>query len=81
MATHEHAAVFEPEAAVGLALEAAREGLERGELPIGAVVFDDERILGRNAFLGRRPGELLSRADQLTSEQVHRSPVLDGNAD
>lgn len=36
-----------PEQAVSLALTTAREGLESGEMPIGAVVFLGDRIIGR----------------------------------
>ncbi|WP_196248827.1 hypothetical protein [Rhodococcoides fascians] len=36
-----------PHSAIGTAIEVAIEGLDRGELPIGAVVFDAERVLGR----------------------------------
>ncbi|MDV6277745.1 deaminase [Rhodococcus erythropolis] len=36
-----------PRDAVALALDAAREGIAHGEMPIGAIVFDDKRVLGR----------------------------------
>jgi len=38
--------VLSPHDAVGLALDTARAGLANSEMPIGAIVFDDERILG-----------------------------------
>lgn len=42
-----------PEAGVSLALTAAREGLEAGEMPIGAVVLLGDRVIGR-AFTQER---------------------------
>lgn len=38
--------MLSPHDAVGLALDTARAGLANSEMPIGAIVFDDERILG-----------------------------------
>ncbi|WP_244891393.1 hypothetical protein [Rhodococcus erythropolis] len=50
--------MFSPRDALSLALDVAREGMELGEMPIGAVVFDDDRVLGRaytqERALGRR---------------------------
>lgn len=40
--------MLSPHDAVGVALETARSALENFEMPIGAIVFDDERILGRS---------------------------------
>jgi tRNA(adenine34) deaminase len=36
-----------PEGAVGLALGMARDGLAAGEMPIGAVVLDGDRVVGQ----------------------------------
>ncbi|WP_424807319.1 nucleoside deaminase [Rhodococcus sp. 27YEA15] len=39
--------MLSPHDAIGAALDVAREGMRYGEMPIGAVVFDDQQILGR----------------------------------
>jgi len=46
-ATPKIAGVITPEDGVGMALEVAREGLQAGEMPIGAVVLLDDRVVGR----------------------------------
>lgn len=59
-----------PSAAVGLALDVAREGLGRGEMPIGAVVFDEERILGRAHTQEKALGRRIVHADLRAMEQA-----------
>lgn len=38
---------MKPEKAVALALEMAEEGMRQGEMPIGAVVLQGDRVIGR----------------------------------
>lgn len=62
--------MFTPLVAVGLALETAREGLRHGEMPIGAIVVDDERILGRAYTQEKALGRRIVHADLLAMEQA-----------
>ncbi len=59
-----------PYDAVGLALSVAGEGLSVGEMPIGAVVFDDERILGRAHTQEKAQGRRIVYADLLALQQA-----------
>lgn len=61
---------MEPEEAVGLAIDIAARGLAAGELPIGAVVFDEERILGRAYTQERAQGRRIVHADLLAMQQA-----------
>ncbi|KAA8882146.1 nucleoside deaminase [Nocardia colli] len=61
---------MEPDEAVGLALSVAGEGLSAGEMPIGAVVFDDERILGRAYTQEKALGRRMVHADLLAIQQA-----------
>ncbi|MGW4123053.1 nucleoside deaminase [Nocardia sp. NPDC004711] len=62
--------MMEPYEAVGLALSVADDGLSAGEMPIGAVVFDDERILGRAHTLEKALGQRIVHADLLAMQQA-----------
>ncbi|MDJ0401902.1 nucleoside deaminase [Rhodococcus erythropolis] len=55
--------MFSPRDALSLALDVAREGMELGEMPIGAVVFDDDRVLGRAYTQERALGRRVVHAD------------------
>ncbi|OXR41613.1 tRNA-specific adenosine deaminase [Nocardia cerradoensis] len=61
---------MEPYDAVGLALSVADEGLAAGEMPIGAVVFDDEQILGRAHTQEKALGRRIVHADLLAMQQA-----------
>lgn len=54
-----------PEELVGLALEAAEEGLRAGEMPIGAVVVMGDEVIGRGHTSERSRGRRLVHADLL----------------
>lgn len=65
--------MLSPDTAVGLALDIAREGLEEGEMPIGAVVFDGERVLGRSHTKEKALGRRIVHADLLAMEEADRA--------
>ncbi|GAA2015745.1 hypothetical protein GCM10009839_08870 [Catenulispora yoronensis] len=52
-----------PEEMVAAALEVAREGLNAGELPIGAVVMMGEEVVGRAFTQDRAQRRMLAHAD------------------
>ena len=54
------------------ALAAASEGLAAGELPIGAIVVLDDKIVGRAYTEERQQGRLLVHADLLALDQADR---------
>lgn len=54
------------------ALVMANEGLAAGELPIGAVVVLDDRMIGRAHTQERRQGRLLVHADFLALDEADR---------
>jgi tRNA(adenine34) deaminase len=60
------------------ALRVAREGLEAGELPIGAVVVLDDRILAESHTMERREKRLLVHADLLALEAADRLQPFPG---
>jgi tRNA(adenine34) deaminase len=62
-----------PEHLIDLAIEVAEEGLEAGELPIGAVVVMGEEVLGRAYTRERSAGRRLVHADLLAMEEADRS--------
>jgi len=57
--------MFGSDEAMVLALAAARDGLAAGEMPIGAVVFDGERVLGRAYTQEKTLGRRVVHADLL----------------
>jgi tRNA(adenine34) deaminase len=62
-----------PEDLVGLAIDVAEEGLEAGELPIGAVVALGDEIVGRSHAMERSQRRRLVHADLLAMEQADRA--------
>jgi tRNA(adenine34) deaminase len=62
-----------PEDLVALAADVAEEGLEAGELPIGAVVALGDEILGRSFAMERSQRRRLVHADLLAMEQADRA--------
>jgi tRNA(adenine34) deaminase len=62
------------------ALDAAREGLARGELPIGAVVVADGRVVGRAHAEEVTQRRLLVHAELLALEEADRQPDWDRRA-
>lgn len=62
-----------PEELVGLAIEAAEEGLQAGELPVGAVVVMGDDVLGRAFTRERSAGRRLVHADLLAMEEADRT--------
>ncbi|MFD1369455.1 nucleoside deaminase [Actinoplanes sichuanensis] len=54
-----------PEELVGLALDAAEDGLRAGEMPIGAVVVMGDEVIGRGYTSERSRGRRLVHADLL----------------
>jgi tRNA(adenine34) deaminase len=54
------------------ALDVAREGLEKGELPIGAVVVVNDRIIAAAHTQEKTQGRLLVHADLLALEAADR---------
>ncbi|MFF2082459.1 nucleoside deaminase [Nocardia sp. NPDC058176] len=62
--------MFSPHEAVGTALDVAREGLEHGEMPIGAIVFDADRVLGRAYTQERALRRRIVHADLLALLQA-----------
>ncbi|WP_242459123.1 nucleoside deaminase [Rhodococcoides fascians] len=61
------------DSAIGAAIEVAVAGLDRGELPIGAVVFDAEQVLGSAYTQERAQGRRLVHADLLALEQADKA--------
>ena len=61
-----------PDELVGLALEAAEEGMRAGELPVGAVVAMGDEVIGRGYTQERTQGRRLVHADLLAMEQADR---------
>lgn len=59
-----------PEELVGLAIEAAEDGLAAGELPIGAVVVMGEEIVGRSYTQEKTLGRRLVHADLLALQEA-----------
>jgi tRNA(adenine34) deaminase len=60
-----------PEELVGLAIDVAEEGLQLGELPIGAVVVAGDEVVGRSFTRERATyGRRLVHADLLAMEQA-----------
>jgi tRNA(adenine34) deaminase len=57
--------VLTPEASVDRALDVAREGLEAGEMPIGAVVLLGDRVVGRAHTQQRTAHRRIVHADLL----------------
>lgn len=55
-----------------LALEVSEEGMQAGELPVGAVVVFGEEIIGRAYTQERAQGRRLVHADLLAMEQADR---------
>ncbi len=62
-----------PQDLVGLAIDVAEQGLEAGELPIGAVVALGEEIVGRSYAMERSQRRRLVHADLLAMEQADRA--------
>jgi tRNA(adenine34) deaminase len=62
-----------PEDLVGLAIDVAEEGLDAGELPIGAVVALGDEIVGRSYAMERSQRRRLVHADLLAMEQADRA--------
>jgi len=61
------------------ALRKAQEGLEKGELPIGAVVVLDNQIIASAHTLERSERRLLVHADLLALEAADRLTPFPGN--
>jgi tRNA(adenine34) deaminase len=59
-----------PEDLVSLAIDVAEQGLEAGELPIGAVVALGDEIVGRSFAMERSQRRRLVHADLLAMEQA-----------
>jgi len=62
-----------PDELVGLAIDAAEEGLAAGELPIGAVVVMGNDVIGRAYAMERSMGRRIVHADLLAMEQADRA--------
>ena len=62
-----------PEHLVSLAIDVAEQGLEAGELPIGAVVALGDEIVGRSFAMERSQRRRLVHADLLAMEQADRA--------
>jgi tRNA(adenine34) deaminase len=62
-----------PEDLVGLAIDVAEEGLQAGELPIGAVVALGDEIVGWSHAMERSQRRRLVHADLLAMEQADRA--------
>jgi tRNA(adenine34) deaminase len=61
-----------PEDLVSLAIDVAEQGLEAGELPIGAVVALGDEVVGRSFAMERSQRRRLVHADLLAMEQADR---------
>jgi tRNA(adenine34) deaminase len=61
------------------ALRQAQEGLEKGELPIGAVVVLDDEIISAAHTMERSEGRLLVHADLLALEAADKIRPFPGN--
>src|SRR5258708_40061083 len=62
-----------------LALEKAKEGLEKGELPIGAVVVLNREVIASAHTMEMSEGRLLVHADLLALEAADRIKPFPGN--
>lgn len=62
-----------PDELVSLAIDVAEEGLQAGELPIGAVVVMGDDVLGRAFTRERAERRRLVHADLLAMEQADRA--------
>lgn len=62
-----------PEDLVALAIDVAEEGLEAGELPIGAVVALGDEVVGRSHAMERSQRRRLVHADLLAMEQADQA--------
>jgi tRNA(adenine34) deaminase len=61
------------------ALRQAQEGLEKGELPIGAIVVLDDEIISAAHTMERSEGRLLVHADLLALEAADKIRPFPGN--
>jgi tRNA(adenine34) deaminase len=62
-----------PENLVSLAVDVAEQGLQAGELPIGAVVAVGDEVVGRSFAMERSQRRRLVHADLLAMEQADRA--------
>jgi tRNA(adenine34) deaminase len=62
-----------PENLVSLAVDVAEQGLQAGELPIGAVVALGDEVVGRSFAMERSQRRRLVHADLLAMEQADRA--------
>lgn len=63
-----------PEELVGLAIDAADEGMGAGELPIGAVVVLGDEVIGRSYTQEKAQGRRLVHADILAMHAADQRP-------
>jgi tRNA(adenine34) deaminase len=67
-----------PESYIGQALDLAETAIERGELPIAALVVLDGRVIASAYTAERREGRLLVHAELLALEQADRLQPFPG---
>src|SRR5258706_4230710 len=64
---------------MGLALEKAKEGLAKGELPIGAVIVLNGEVIASAHTMEKSEGRLLVHADLLALEAADKIKPFPGN--